>query len=332
MGRYAAGQTMKSIAVFLTLLLLFPYIVSVFVNGADSGGEDEPFRVRVKVESADGESLADEVEWNAYLAGIMALELPEGCEEEAAKALAVLVRTHLYRDAGTDDGAVAAERFLTAEDMAERQGGEEGRKIFESYIRAAEATDDTVLMYKDVYAWTPYHQSSSGLTRDAGEVLGTDEFPYIAVRECPLDREADEEVQKFTFSCAEIQSLCRDFLVAEEDGETALKGYTAEDFEVVSRDSAEYVKEMRIGSTVCTGDQFRDALTLPSGNFTINASPDGEQSVQITTTGKGHGLGMSIWTAEKMAEEGKSCEEILGFFFEGTELRTDIPETGIFRY
>ena len=46
----------------------------------------------------------------------------------------------------------------------------------------------------------------------------------------------------------------------------------------------------------------------------------------VTTTGKGHGLGMSIWTAGKMAEEGRTYEEILAFFFDGTEIKNDIQE------
>ena len=106
----------------------------------------------------------------------------------------------------------------------------------------------------------------------------------------------------------------------------------AADFEILTRDSAEYVHEMRIGNTVCTGDQFRDALSLPSAAFAITADPDDSRSVRITTTGKGHGLGMSIRTVERMAEEGKTYEEILGYFFEGTELRKDMPENEIFRY
>ena len=240
-------------------------------------------------------------------------------------------RTRLYRDAGSDENASVKERFLTGEELADRQGMEEARKIFETYVQAVDATDDTVLMYQDGYAWTPYFQSGSGKTRDAGEVLGTDAYPYLAIRECPADAE-EAEMQEFIFNCGEIQELCRDFLVAEESGETAGKGYSAADFEILSRDSAEYVHEMRIGNTVCTGDQFRDALSLPSAAFTITAVPDDSRSVLITTTGKGHGLGMSIRTAERMAEEGKTYEEILGHFFEGADLRKDVPENGIFRY
>ena len=52
--------------------------------------------------------------------------------------------------------------------------------------------------------------------------------------------------------------------------------------------------------------------------------------MKITTTGNGHGMGMSLCTAGKMDEEGKTYEEILSFFFEGTELRKDLQETELF--
>ena len=298
MRKYTAGRMVRSAAVFVLMLLLFPYIVSVFVNGA--GSDEKPFHVRVRTEDGSGNETVAEVAWPEYLAGILALEMPEGCEPETAKALTVLIRTRLYRDAGSGENGSVKERFLTEEELAKRRGVEEAREIFETYVQAVNATDDTVLMYQDSYAWTPYFQSGSGKTRDAGEV--------------------------------QIQELCRDFLVAEESGETAEEGYSAADFEILARDSAEYVHEMRIGNTVCTGDQFRDALSLPSAAFAITADPDDSRSVRITTTGKGHGLGMSIRTAERMAEEGKTYEEILGYFFEGTELRKDMPENEIFRY
>ena len=207
-------------------------------------------------------------------------------------------------------------------------GEDKYEEYHKKYTRAVEETDDTVLMYHESYAWTPFHQSSCGKTRSAAEVLGSEEYPYIAVRECPLDKDADDEIQSFIFTYAEIQNLCRDFLVAEEDGEKAAEGYTFKDFEIQSYDSAGYVSRLRIGKTECTGDQFRDALSLPSSAFSL--SEGGDKSIKITTTGKGHGMGMSIWTADQMAKEGKTCEEILSFFFEGTELRNDIQETEIF--
>ncbi len=329
MNRYAIEQKFKSVAAFLVILILLPYIVSVFVNGADvrkEGGED--FYVKVKVSDAEEADGVTEVRWTDYIAGILAEEIPEDCGLEAMKAQAVLIRTQIYRLLEGSEDKILTETYLSREEMEEKWGAKDYRKYYEKYIRAVEETDDMAVLYNDAYAWTPFHQSSAGMTRSAAEVMGSKEYPYIAVRECPLDKEADGEIQTFTFSFGEIQSLCRDFLVAEEDGEKAAQGYTFEDLEIVSCDSAGYVSEMRIGNTVCTGDQFRDALSLPSSAFSL--SEDGENGVKITTTGQGHGMGMSIWTADQMAKEGRTCQEILAFFFEGTEVRNDIQETEFF--
>ena len=329
MNRYAVEQKFKSIAAFLIILILLPYIVSVFVNGADvreDAGED--FYVKVKVPDAEEADGVTEIRWTDYLAGILAEEISEDCEPETLKAQAVVIRTQIYRTLEDSEDKTLTESYLSRDEMEDKWGAENYGEYYEKYIRAVEETDDTVVMYGDAYAWTPFHQSSNGMTRSAAEVLGSNDYPYIAVRECPLDKEADDEIQTFAFPYTEIQSLCRDFLVAEEDEDKAAQGYTYDDFEVRSCDSAGYVSELRMGNTICTGDQFRDALSLPSSAFSFSEEDD--DNIKITTTGKGHGLGMSIWTADQMAKEGKTFEEILAFFFEGTELRNDIQETELF--
>lgn len=329
MNRYAVEQKFKSIAAFLIILILLPYIVSVFVNGADVREDDgENFYVKVKVPDAEEADGVTEIRWTDYLAGILAEEISEDCEPETLKAQAVVIRTQIYRTLEDSEDKTLTESYLSRDEMEDKWGAENYGEYYEKYIRAVEETDDTVVMYGDAYAWTPFHQSSNGMTRSAAEVLGSNDYPYIAVRECPLDKEADDEIQTFTFSYTEIQSLCRDFLVAEEDEDKAAQGYTYDDFEVRSCDSAGYVSELRMGNTICTGDQFRDALSLPSSAFSFSEEDD--DNIKITTTGKGHGLGMSIWTADQMAKEGKTFEEILAFFFEGTELRNDIQETALF--
>ena len=329
MNRYAVEQKFKSIAAFLIILILLPYIVSVFVNGADVREDDgEDFYVKVKVPDAEEADGVTEIRWTDYLAGILAEEISEDCEPETLKAQAVVIRTQIYRTLEDSEDKTLTESYLSRDEMEDKWGAENYGKYYEKYVRAVEETDDTVVMYGDAYAWTPFHQSSNGMTRSAAEVLGSNDYPYIAVRECPLDKEADDEIQTFAFPYTEIQSLCRDFLVAEEDEDKAAQGYTYDDFEVRSCDSAGYVSELRIGNTICTGDQFRDALSLPSSAFSFSEEDD--DNIKITTTGKGHGLGMSIWTADQMAKEGKTFEEILAFFFEGTELRNDIQETALF--
>lgn len=326
MSRYYIRQKIKSIGSFLIILVLLPYIISVFMNGkdirADSSG-DVPY-VKVKMTDQSGKEIVTDMAWDEYLAGILAWKIPETYEIEALKAQAVLVRTALYQELENSEDKVVSERYMTRGEMEKKWKISEYNEYREKYLQAVKETDDTVIMYNDTYAWTPYHQSSSGMTRSAQEVLGSEEYPYLTARECPLDKQAEDKIQAQTFRYDEIQDLCRDFLVAEEEKEKAEQGYTFSDFEIQACDSAGYVQTLRIGDTICTGDQFRDALSLPSSAFSFSET---EEGMKITTTGKGHGLGMSQWTANEMAKEGSTYEEILQYFFEGTELNRDIQET-----
>ena len=69
-----------------------------------------------------------------------------------------------------------------------------------------------------------------------------------------------------------------------------------------------------MGDTLLSGEKFRLLLSLPSACFTIQEE-GGE--ICFSCRGKGHGLGMSQYGAARMAEEGKTAEEILKYFFPG---------------
>ena len=69
--------------------------------------------------------------------------------------------------------------------------------------------------------------------------------------------------------------------------------------------------------------EHRLCYHLASSCFALQ---DYDGQTRVTAKGIGHGLGMSQYTAEKMAEEGKTCEEILQYFFTDVSLEevTDI--------
>ena len=81
--------------------------------------------------------------------------------------------------------------------------------------------------------------------------------------------------------------------------------------------------EVRCGSETVNGEEFRRTYHLASSCFALQ---DYDGQTRVTAKGIGHGLGMSQYTAKKMAEEGKSCEEILQYFFTDVSLEevTDI--------
>ena len=60
---------------------------------------------------------------------------------------------------------------------------------------------------------------------------------------------------------------------------------------------------------------------LPSAYFTVEMSGEGETlEFKLYGGGYGHGVGMSQNGANTMAENGKSYEEILKFFYQGVEI------------
>lgn len=366
MRQRATWQKFKTFGSFCLIMLLLPYIVTVFVHGKDFeafGNKDKVF-VNVR-KPRSGSSLAQmedipetvetgaaesgvgvwngasdqeketqivQVPWEEYFVGIMGMEVPVDAEMEFLKAQAVLLRTKLYQELDAQGEAVRQpadnpslepagqkildEEYLTREELEKKAGSSEAESYYNNLFQAMRDTENQVLFYQDTYALVPFHQSSSGMTRSAQEVMGTDAYPYLAVRECPLDKDADDEMLITSFDYKDVQTRCQSFLVAVAE-EEANKTYRFSDFEILSHDSAGYVLEMRIGETVCTGDQFRDAMSLASSAFSIK---DKSGKLQVTTTGKGHGLGLSQWTAQQMAKSGKNYEEILQFFFEGTSL------------
>lgn len=280
---------------FLIILFLLPYIISVFINGKNA------------VQGADSDNAS------VYLAGILAGETDGGYEIEALKAQAVVLRTELYRT--EKEKQTILDKCLTQTQMKKKWGPKYEENL-KKCQQAAQETKGIVLWYHETFAWAPFHQSSNGKTRDVQEVLGNADYPYITAKECPLDKAAEDEIQVHLIEYKEIQKRCREFLVAEEQ-KKAENGYGYEDFEIQEWDSSGYVRKMRIGETICTGDQFRDALKLPSSSFSFYEGPHG---LKIATVGKGHGFGMSQWTAQEMAKDGKNYEEILQYFYEGTEL------------
>lgn len=285
----------KSFFAFLIILFLLPYIISVFINGKNA------------VQGADSDNAS------VYLAEMLAGETDGGYEIEALKAQAVVLRTELYRT--EKEKQTLFDKCLTQTQMKKKWGTKYEENL-KKCQQAAQETKGIVLWYHETFAWAPFHQSSNGKTRDVQEVLGNADYPYITAKECPLDKAAEDEIQVHLIEYKEIQKRCREFLVAEEQ-KKAENGYGYEDFEIQEWDSSGYVRKMRIGETICTGDQFRDALKLPSSSFSFYEGPHG---LKIATVGKGHGFGMSQWTAQEMAKDGKNYEEILQFFYEGTEL------------
>ena len=74
---------------------------------------------------------------------------------------------------------------------------------------------------------------------------------------------------------------------------------------------------MQIGNGLIEGRTVREALELPSTNFTLKISAG---KITFTSSGSGHGVGMSQYGASGMAKKGYNYKDILAHYYQGTEV------------
>lgn len=289
MGGLFMSQRLKKLGCYIIIIVLLPYVVTVFINGPSivtSSNVDGTY-ITVKTESGESKMPIEE-----YCIGILAKEIPADYEEEALKAQAVLVRTDIYKSIEENGSSTVFEKeFWTQDQMQKAWGVTKYSKNLSKIKNAWKDTEGEVLMYEESLALTPFFRLSNGSTRDGKEVLG-DEYPYIKIVECPLDIEAVEQMQTVT-----IDDM---------------------DAEVTECDTAGYVINVRVGKENISGEEFRTTYHLASSCFTLQKY---NGKLRITTRGVGHGIGMSQYTANEMAKEEKDYEEILDYFFEGTQIK-----------
>lgn len=264
-------QKFKKVLAIITIIVLLPYIFTVFMNGRRTGKEEE----------VD----AKEALLKQHCIGVLAKEVSSDYEDEMLKVQALLVRTTIYKQVEE-----------LGEDITKQEDFGKIEEIEKSWYRKLEQIwDDTegqVIMYEGKLALVPFHQVSNGKTRNGEEVLGSQDYPYLKMKECPKDVEAVNQMEsKFI----------------------EVKGAKVEKY-----DEAGYALHVKVGEETCTGESFRDTYQLASSCFELQ---EFEKNTRVITKGVGHGLGLSQYTANEMAKEGKGYKEILQYFFEGTEIK-----------
>ncbi|MCD7858924.1 MAG: stage II sporulation protein D [Firmicutes bacterium] len=263
----------------------------------------------VRVITADG---AQDMALETYITGVVLGEMPAYFEPEALKAQAVVARTYtlraLYTGGKHADGAVCTDSsccqaYCSAADYLACGGSEED---LEKIASAVAATYHEVLSYGGEPIEATYFACSGGKTEDAAAVWGS-EVPYLLSVDSPGEEFAASYTNTVEFTYAEF---------ADALG-LALSGSAASWFGSTSYTAGGGVDTMEIGGVTFSGTQLRSLLGLNSTAFTVQLRSN---AIAITTSGKGHRVGMSQYGADAMALAGSSYEEILFYYFTGVSL------------
>lgn len=272
------------IITFFLLFLLLPWLLTIFL----SGREKCPISRQISLEE--------------YVPGVTASQISWDSPKEAIKAQSIIARTNLYirqREGKETEVLETAADNIKSMKM-------DGQKLeqFLIFQEAADQTGGLVLKLNDQLKEIPYHSLSQGKTRDGAEVLG-ESYGYIPSVETPEDIDSPLYVEGCYFSVQELENKLKEKYPGFVFGENGT-------VEIKNTDGTGYVTEMQIGTQVFPGEEVKEALGLPSSCFTIQQL---EGEIRFLCKGIGHGMGMSQYTAGKMAEQGKDYQEILSYFF-----------------
>jgi stage II sporulation protein D len=159
-----------------------------------------------------------------------------------------------------------------------------------------------------------YTAVSSGTTLSGAELLG-EGYEYLLAVACSEDIKSPKYLSVETFSNKEFVKKMTNAYSQIGLKESDVFG----NIQIAARTDSGYIIKIQVGNVVMTGAEFAKILGLNSACMTIE-NLDG--SIKITTKGVGEGFGVSIYTADVLAGQGKSYEEILKNFYGGVQIRS----------
>ena len=255
-----------------------------------------------------------------WLPGVLAAEMPASFEPEALRAQAVAARTYIleraahrpaaHPDADVCDDPGCCTAWLSDAEMQARWG-EDAQENFARITAAVADTDGEILQYDGAPIRAVFHSSSAGQTESSAALWG--ELPYLVSVPSP---ESAADVPNYVSTLELTADDLRATLLAAYP-DCALPEDPAAWFGAPQHDASGRVAVQPIGDTTLTGAELRALLGLRSTAYTVEYA-DGV--FRFTTTGYGHGVGLSQYGANTMAGQGSGYAEILEHYYPGTML------------
>lgn len=308
------------IMIFLPLITLFEASDKTVYTTTENTTEE---RTTKTAETAKNEAVTvmvsatgklTEMSVENYIYGTVCAEMPASFHKEALKAQAVASYTYMkWLKENADNPTVITDNpdihqaFAEEDELKERWGS--------SYSVYSEKVKDAVksvlyeyVTYNGETAMTVFHGLSPGRTVSAANVWGND-VPYLSSVTATGDKLSPEITSTVIISKKDfIKKFSSE---AEENAEDIIKNAKLSD--------DGFVNEIIYKNETHSSTDLRSLFKLKSPYFKLKTDKD---NIVFTVYGKGHGVGMSQYSADYMARQGVTYKEILAHFYKGTELKT----------
>ena len=232
--------------------------------------------------------------------------MPASFNDEALKAQAVIART--YTRKLINSGRIITDNVSTQVYKSDAELKNMWNANYEKYYNkvknAVLSTKSKCVTYNGELIDAVYHSTSNGYTQDAVFVWGNS-VPYLKTVTSPWDTSASTFIRNTDISFNELSSkLGFDF-----NQNTII--------EIISKDESGRVSKVKVGDKEFTGVELRNVIGLRSADFDVTRN---SSSITFTTRGYGHGVGMSQYGANGMANSGYTYEQILKYYYSGVEI------------
>ncbi len=270
--------------------------------------------------SATGTTM--ELPLEKYVSGVVAAEMPAEFRLEALKAQAIAARTFIVRRLAANDTSgvpsgdadvtdTVSHQVFIPPDQAKAEWTRLGKaKDWEKLEQAIRESRDAVMTYQGRAITASFFSTSNGYTENAEDVWGN-VVPYLKSVDSPWDKKIAPRFKE-TVTMKRSEVLQKLNLSASAIPVSAQQGSAW--MEVLSTTKGHRIKEMQIAGQTFSGPEVRNLLGLRSSQFSWKS--DGDE-IEFTTYGYGHGVGMSQWGANGMAQEGHTATQILKHYYTG---------------
>lgn len=245
-----------------------------------------------------------------FLVGLAACEMPP--EWPAAALCAQMVAGHSYALAlGDTPLQVNSAQCLGWTDCSvlKARWGDDYERFHALLVQAAQTVGNSVLTYDGSPAAACYHSISAGHTEASQNVWET-ALPYLQGVPSPADLAADGYETTVEYSPEQVSAVLTSLELEPGNDPAAWFGDAV-------RDDAGYITAQTVCGTAVSGTKMRRAFHLRSASFSVEYNGT---SFCFTTHGYGHGVGLSQYGAKALAEQGRTWQEILLYYFPGCEV------------
>ncbi|WP_241675099.1 stage II sporulation protein D [Paenibacillus luteus] len=261
----------------------------------------------------------ESVPLETYVRGVVAAEMPIGFELEALKAQAIAARTYMVRRMvqGNDSGVPVKgadvtdttehQVYISLSALAEKWSGDEQKSNIGKLNDAIEQTKGIIITYQGEPIDAAFFSTSNGYTENS-EDYWQQKIPYLRSVASPWDQAISPKYKET------VKLSLKDFysklgLSKKQASKLSIR--------VIEKTEGNRVSKIAIGETTLTGREVREKLGLASSQFIWSIKGN---IISITTYGYGHGVGMSQWGANGMAEAGASAEDILTHYYSSVQV------------